>query len=151
MSVLLGLVGRPARERDEFVTGFAFLYALSFLGYLFVPARGPVVQLAGDLVPLAQGGFFHAAVLRSIEGFGGPHGAFPSLHVGASFLAAGFDLRRGDRLRGWIYVPLVLLIAVATIVLRYHYAVDLVAAVLLASGALWAAPRLLARRAGAGR
>jgi membrane-associated phospholipid phosphatase len=151
LSILLGLVGRPAAQREEFVTAFALLYAASFLGYLFLPARGPVVYMANDFAAPLAGGRVHALVVQSIEGFGGPHGAFPSLHVGASFLAAAFDLRRGDRLRGWIYVPLVVLIAVATLVLRYHYAVDLVAAVLLASGALWAAPRLLARRAEAGR
>lgn len=132
MSVLLGLVGRPARERDEFVTGFAFLYALSFLGYLFVPARGPVVYLAGDLAPLAPGGLFHGMVLRSIEGFGGPHGAFPSLHLGASCYAAFFDLTHRNRLRGLVYLPLVAGIAAATLVLRYHYLVDLLAGVALA-------------------
>ena len=42
LSIILSLVGRPPAERDEFVTGFAVLYALSFLGYLFLPARGPV-------------------------------------------------------------------------------------------------------------
>lgn len=156
MTVLLGLVGRPARERDEFVTGFALLYAVSFLGYLFVPARGPVVYLAGDLVPLAPGGFFHQAVLRSIEGFGGPHGAFPSLHLGASCYAAMFDLSHRNRLRGLIYVPLVLGIAAATLVLRYHYLVDLVAGVALAwgalrvSAALWGAKERRARLGGAG-
>ena len=50
-----------------------------------------------------------------------------SLHVGAPVLALTFDLRYGDRLRGLVYVPLVLLIALATLVLRYHYVVDLVA------------------------
>jgi membrane-associated phospholipid phosphatase len=151
LSILLGLVGRPAAQRDEFVTAFALLYAASFMGYLFLPARGPIVYMADAFNAPLAGGPVHATIVRTIDGLGGPHGAFPSLHVGASFLAAAFDLRRGDRLRGWIYAPLVILIAAATIVLRYHYVVDLVAAVLLASGALYAAPRLLARRAGASR
>jgi membrane-associated phospholipid phosphatase len=145
MSILLGLAGRPADERDEFVTAFAVLYALSFLGYLFLPARGPIVQMAGEFPAQLQGGFFHRTVVASIDSLGGPHGAFPSLHVGASFLAAWFDLRHRNLLRGLIYVPLVALIAVATIVLRYHWVVDLVAGVGLALLAHRLAPRLLAR------
>ena len=145
MSIMLGLIGRPAQERDEFVTAFAVLYALSFLGYLFLPAKGPVVELAGAFPAPLRGGFFHGIVLNAVEQMGGPHGAFPSLHVGASFLVVWFDLRHGSVLRGLIYVPLVAMIAAATIVLRYHWVVDLIAGVALALAASWAAPRLLAR------
>jgi membrane-associated phospholipid phosphatase len=152
MSILLGLAGRAAAERDEFVTAFAVLYALSFLGYLFVPARGPIIELADQFPAQLRGGLFHGIVVRSIDSLGGPHGAFPSLHVGASFLAAWFDLRHRHLLRGLIYIPLVALIAAATIVLRYHWVVDLVAGVLLALLSHALAPRLLARwrRAGGG-
>lgn len=145
MSILLGLAGRPPGERDEFVTAFAVLYALSFLGYLFLPARGPIVQMAAEFPAALNGGFFHRTVVQSVDSLGGPHGAFPSLHMGASFLAAWFDLRHRNLLRGLIYVPLVALIAAATIVLRYHWVVDLVAGVALALLAHRVAPRLLAR------
>jgi membrane-associated phospholipid phosphatase len=92
-----------------------------------------------------RGGFFHRTVVEAIDGLGGPHGAFPSLHVGASFLAAWFDLRHHNALRGLIYVLPVALIAAATIVLRYHWVVDLFAGILLALLAHRLAPRLLAR------
>ncbi|HEX8695030.1 MAG TPA: phosphatase PAP2 family protein [Longimicrobium sp.] len=147
VSIFLGLVGRPAGEREEFITGFAILYALSFLGYLFLPARGPIVQLADQFATPLSGGFFHGVVTRSVEALGGPHGAFPSLHLGASFFAMYFDFRHRNTLRGLIYVPLVVLIAAATLVLRYHYVVDLVAGVFLALVAGRAARALLARRA----
>jgi hypothetical protein len=132
LSIFLGLIGRPERERDDFVIGFATLYALSFLGYLFLPARGPIVELASQFATPVEGGAFHRLVLRSVEAAGGPHGAFPSLHVGASFYAALFDLRHGNTLRALIYAPLLVLIVLATLVLRYHYLVDLVAGVALA-------------------
>ena len=144
LSIFLGLIGRPERERDEFVIGFATLYALSFLGYLFLPARGPIVELAGQFPNPVRGGAFHALVLRSVEAAGGPHGAFPSLHVGASFYAALFDLRQGNTLRALIYAPLLVLIVFATLVLRYHYVVDLLAGVTLALLAVWAASRRVA-------
>ena len=145
LTILLGLLGRPAAERDELVTGFALLYSLSFLGYLFLPARGPIVFLAGEFAEPLRGGPIHALVVRSIDQVGGPHGAFPSLHLGASLFAAYFDARHGNLLRALIYVPLVALIAVATVALRYHYVVDLLAGAALAILASHAAPRLLAR------
>lgn len=147
LSIILSLLGRPPEARKVFVLAFALLYGTSFMGYLFVPARGPVVEMASAFrVPL-EGGYFHGIILRSIEAFGGPHGAFPSLHVGASFLAMTFDLRHGDRLRGLVYVPLVALIAVATLALRYHYLVDILAGVTIA----WIALRLSLRWHRAGK
>jgi len=146
VSILLSLVGRPPAERDEFVTGFAVLYALSFLGYLFLPARGPIVQLAGAFTVPIEGGAFHRIVVRSVEQVGGPHGAFPSLHVGASLFATLFDLRHRNPLRALIYFPLVALIALATLVLRYHYAVDLLAALVLALLAVHVARAAISRR-----
>ena len=152
VSILLSLVGRPPAERDEFVTGFAVLYALSFLGYLFLPARGPIVQMADAFTLPIHGGAFHRIVVRSVEQVGGPHGAFPSLHVGASLFATLFDLRHRNPLRALIYLPLVALIALATLVLRYHYAVDLVAALILAFAASGIARRAMeSRRAAAAR
>jgi hypothetical protein len=145
ISILLGLVARPPAERDEFVTAFAVLYALSFLGYLFLPARGPIVALAAQLPHALQGGTFHGLVVRTIDGMGGPHGAFPSLHVGATFLVVWFDLTHRNVLRGLIYIPLLILIITATIVLRYHWVVDLIAGALLALLAHRLAPALLAR------
>jgi hypothetical protein len=146
VSILLSLIGRPAAERDEFVTGFAVLYALSFLGYLFLPARGPVVQMAGAFTLPIHGGAFHRIVVRSVQQVGGPHGAFPSLHVGGSLFATLFDLRHRNPLRALIYLPVVAMIALATLVLRYHYAVDLVAALLLALVASGIAARAMERR-----
>ncbi len=131
MSIFLGLIGRPAAEREAFVTGFALLYAASFLGYLFVPARGPVVFQAAEFQAPLAGGYFYDLVTSSIDRMGGPHGAFPSLHVGASAFACAFDLRH-NRLRGLIYLPIVAAIAVSTIALRYHYVVDLLAGLLFA-------------------
>ena len=145
ISIFLGLVARPPAERAEFVTAFAVLYALSFLGYLFLPAHGPVVQLAGQFPAELHGGRVHALIIRSIDAMGGPHGAFPSLHLGATFLVIGFDLEQRNLLRGLIYIPLLVLIASATIVLRYHWVVDLIAGALLALLALRLAPALLLR------
>ena len=141
LTIFLGFVARPRESRRVFLLAFALLYGVSFMGYLFVPARGPVVLMEAAFTAPLEGGLFHGIILRSIEGFGGPHGALPSLHVGAAVLGTTFDFRHGDRLRGLIYVPLVLLIALATLALRYHYLVDLVIGSALAVAALLVAER----------
>jgi membrane-associated phospholipid phosphatase len=140
LSILLGCVGRPPEERDVFMGSMAIAYALGFLGYLFAPAHGPVVYLAQQFDAPLEGGFFHRLVVDSIQSVGGPHGAFPSLHIGSATVACLFDLRY-NRLRGLTYLPIVTLIAVATVVVRYHYVVDLAAGVVVAAFASWAGRR----------
>ena len=135
LSLLLGCLGRPRRERDIFLTAYALLYAWSFLGYLALPARGPIVFLADAFAAPIEGGFVHSLVVGTIDAGGGPHGAFPSLHVGASMLFCLFDLRY-NVLRGLLSVPFVGMIMLATVVLRYHYVIDLVAGFALALGAI---------------
>ena len=135
LSISIGCLGRPDHERDHFVTGFALLYAVSFLGYLFTPAKGPVVHLAAQYQAPLAGGRFLELVVDSIDRLGGPHGAMPSLHIGMSVYACCFDLRY-HRLRGWTYLPMVALIYVATVVLRYHYVIDLAAGTIIAIGAV---------------
>jgi len=144
LSILTGFVGRPDHERQRFVAGFAILYSLSFLGYLYAPAKGPIVQNAAEFTTTLSGGIWHGIVLRSIEAAGGPHGAFPSLHVGAAAYACIFDLRY-NRLRGATYIPLVVLIAVATVLLRYHYVIDWIVGLIFAGFAAWLSHKWTAR------
>lgn len=128
--------------RDLFFTALATLYCIGFLGYLFIPAQGPIVALAEQIGANINGGFFHALVTGSVNKAGGPHGAFPSIHVAASVLIFLFDFKHGSRERAWIYLPLIILIAIATVALRYHYVVDLMAGILLALFSLLFANRL---------
>jgi hypothetical protein len=131
LSILVASVARPRRERRAVLAGLALLYAASYVGYLLLPAHGPLVAEAAALPPLA-GGAVHRAIVVATAATGGVHGAFPSLHVGATVYLALFDWRRGRRLRALAYAPLVLLLVPATLVLRYHYGVDLLAGAALA-------------------
>lgn len=126
LTIALNCLGRPPLERDWFLTGWVFLYSISYLGYIFVPGHGPLVYHADDYRVALEGGMFYDFVVRGIEASGGLQGVFPSLHVGGSLYLCLFELRH-NRLRGLIYLPLVLAIYAATLVLRYHYVVDLLA------------------------
>lgn len=132
LSLILGCLGRPPGERDQFLTGWVLTYAISYLGYIFVPAHGPGAFRAADYHVALSGGVFYDIVVRGTQLSGGLQGAFPSLHVGGSVYLCLFDLKT-NRLRGLTYLPIVLLIYGATLMLRYHYVVDLVAGTVLAA------------------
>jgi membrane-associated phospholipid phosphatase len=135
LTIVLNCLGRPPLEREQFLTGWVFTYCISYLGYMFLPARGPAFFHEADYQVALSGGYFYRLVVRGIEASGGLQGAFPSLHVGGSLYLCLFELRT-HRLRGLIYLPLVLLIYVATVVLRYHYVVDLLAGTVIAGACL---------------
>ena len=135
LSMALGCLGRPAGERDEFLTGWVLTYAISYLGYLFIPAHGPVVGHAAEYTVTLEGGVFYRLVVRGMVASGGFQGIFPSLHVGGSLYLCLFDFRT-NRLRGLTYLPMVILIYGATIMLRYHYVVDLIAGTVIAAGCI---------------
>jgi hypothetical protein len=153
VTIALNCLGQPPLVRDQFLTGWVMLYFVSYLGYMFLPARGPGFYHEQDYSVAVAGGFFYQMVVDGIEATGGLQGAFPSLHVGGSLYLCLFELRV-NRLRGLIYLPMVLLIYAATLVLRYHYAVDLIAGTALAVICLPLGRavfrRWMARREGAG-
>ena len=129
VSIFLGCVGRPEAERDEFLAGFAVTYALAYLGYLFLPTTGPIESVPGVAPP--AGGPIHRMILETVASTGGNHGAFPSLHVGASAYLCLFDWRH-SLLRGMTYAPVVALIGFSTVFLQYHYVVDLLTGLAIA-------------------
>jgi PAP2 superfamily len=129
LSIFLGCVGRPASEREEFLIGFSVTYAIAYLGYLFLPSTGPIEFLPSVAPP--PGGPLHRLVLSSVAATGGNHGAFPSLHVGASAYLCLFDWRH-SLLRGMTYAPVVALIGFSTLFLQYHYVIDLLSAIAIA-------------------
>lgn len=141
ISFYIHTITAKANTTQLFLNSVAIMYAFGFLGYLFVPAYGPVVHLADQVNLPIVGGFFHDVVTQSIDRAGGPHGAFPSIHMAGAMLFCLFDFRHGDRSRAWVYMPLVVLIAAATVVLRYHYVVDLVAGAMIATAAIFIAER----------
>ena len=131
ISLVLGSLGRPPLERDQFLTGWVFTYCISYLGYLFLPCQGPGGFYDGSYAVQLQGGYFFALVVTAVANTGGLIGAFPSLHGGSSLYLCLFDLKT-NLLRGLTYVPVVVMIYLATLFLRYHYVIDLIAGTIIA-------------------
>ena len=114
----------------------AFLIALGFLasyvGYLVVPARGPRFLLR-DLqhAPLKGLWLFHwmRGTLDQLES--PQYDCFPSGHTELTILAWWSSRIVSNRLF-WAYFAYTLSIIFATVCLRYHYTVDLLAGAVLA-------------------
>jgi membrane-associated phospholipid phosphatase len=124
---------RRSRKRfREMMTGILVVSFLGLLGYLLVPAIGPMYTLRDQYtVPLSQP---LALVNRQIEFMDFARikrDVFPSLHVGISFLVWLYAFRNSRRLF-WILSPFILSLWVSTVYLRYHYLVDVLAGLALA-------------------
>lgn len=123
-------------RRARFAVGTILAFLLGHLGYLIVPGLGPWHYLAADYdAPLSGGWFFEANWNTYRTGAG--HDIFPSLHTAVSvwlclFLWAERPTHRGARILFWPVAFIVGNIVAATIVLRWHYFVDLVAGAALA-------------------
>ncbi len=138
--------GRRQAFRELMVGEVGALF-LGYLGYLFLPAIGPHAFLAPETfaVPL-QGDFLTPAIRSLNEAHGGafPRDAFPSLHT-ANAVTILLVAWRHDRRALLVYLLPALGLISATVYLRYHWVVDVVAGAALAT--LWQAfvPRLVRR------
>jgi len=129
------------RTLKRLFAGLFTIYGVGFLGYTLLPAIGPYVDMAAQFTVPLEGGVFtrwNAELVRR-----GTNGVdvFPSLHCAVSSYLLFFDrAHKPWRFRVY-FVPCVGL-WVATIYLRYHYAIDV-----LAGFALSAVAYALAKRA----
>ncbi|MEM9696139.1 MAG: phosphatase PAP2 family protein, partial [Myxococcota bacterium] len=147
---------RPDRVTSEFIFGGCFVFFSGPLGYLLVPGVGPGVFQADAFTGPVQGGFFWDCVLAVVGAGGAMKDIFPSLHTALPCFFAAFcwfqwsRSRREDQpRRAWLAGGLVVTffasnIVVSTMLLRWHYAIDVVAGLLLAATALYIAPRAVA-------
>lgn len=125
---------------------YAFLIALGFLasyvGYVLVPARGPRFLLKHlETIPLQGTWLFHGMqhALDSLESTA--YDCFPSGHTELTILAWWCSRKVSNRLFRvyFAYTPGLIF---ATVYLRYHYTVDVMAGAILALILIVASPWL---------
>jgi len=130
---------RPRENFRNMMCGLITISFFGFLGYLLVPAVGPMYALKDHFtVPLLQP---HGLIGRESEFMDIARikrDVFPSLHVGISFLVWLYAWKNSPPL-SWILAPFVLSLWVSTVYLRYHYLVDCIAGAILAPLCFWLA------------
>ncbi len=115
---------------DRAVLLFAAGFLVSYLGYLLVPTLGPKVVLA--FPHDVQGLWFTQTLRTAIDaGEANPWDCFPSGHTMMTVTSLIVLWRWNRRWFCWLLLPSVLLIA-STMLLRYHWTIDVLVGALLA-------------------
>jgi membrane-associated phospholipid phosphatase len=133
----------------EFGLALSLGFYLGLIGYLLVPAIGPRYAMAREFhVPL-DGIWLTAraaAAWNAIESI--KRDCFPSLHTALTSISLVYLWRDGRFWRGGkvlfaICVPLIVLLWMSTIYLRYHYFVDVLGGFALAGACCAIAPAII--------
>jgi membrane-associated phospholipid phosphatase len=123
------------RRRERFREMMSGLMVVSFfglLGYLLVPAIGPMFTLRDQYtVPLSHSIWMFNRDIDFMDFARIRRDVFPSLHVAISFVVWLYAYRNSKRLF-WILSPLILSLWLSALYLRYHYLIDVVAGLILA-------------------
>jgi membrane-associated phospholipid phosphatase len=138
--------GRSSLARG-LVQGSVMIVCIGHILYTLVPGRGPYIAL--EFQYELSGGLFWDLVNQVVVTQGALLDIFPSLHTALpTFIVLYLTLyRRSWLLRiPWLvlWIPLVLFtinIIIATLYLRWHYAIDVIAGVILAIITTWIVKR----------
>lgn len=135
--VLLPVIGfamrRRTREARAFFLGLTSMYLLGFIGYLLVPASGPYSAFPQLFAYPVDGGAMTTFLTRLVAAGITGMDVFPSLHSGIGVYVLGFFALGGYRRIAALLAPVVAALVVATLYLRYHYGIDVLAGLLLAA------------------
>lgn len=132
-----------ARNRQllgEFCFGMLWLYCVGHFLYLLVPGYGPVVALSEQFHTQLPHGLWYDMVMATVSSAGAQMDIFPSLHTAAPVFFTLFSYRHRDRLPFRYTWPVLAFfsvnIVVATMYLRWHWIIDVVAGIAHAGCAL---------------
>jgi len=138
-------LARPRLRFREMMSGLMVVCFLGLLGYLLVPAIGPLYSLRDRYtVPLDQSLAIFNRQVEFMDFARIKRDVFPSMHVAISFVVWLYAYRNSRRLF-WVLSPLILSLWVSTVYLRYHYLVDILAGLILAPLSYWLANFLFRR------
>lgn len=125
-------VWRPRARFREMMSGIMVVSFLGLMGYLLVPAIGPVYALRNQYtVPLHQAVWAFNQEVNFMDFARIRRDVFPSMHVAISFVVWLYAYRNSKKLF-WILSPLILSLWLSTLYLRYHYLIDVVVGLILA-------------------
>jgi len=118
---------------------FFFLHSfyIFYLIFMLFPTEGPRYTLAspGNDVPPA---YFITHLVQKLQAYGDrPTGAFPSSHIGMTWLIMYFFFRDNRKFfYGWL--PLSVILTFSTVYIKAHYALDVMGGLMMVPVLLWA-------------
>jgi hypothetical protein len=126
--VLIHALCRPASETLQLGAYLFNAYAIGLTGYLLVPAVGPEAAFPEMFTVPLRGGLLRALNAAVVARGSSLYDVFPSLHVLVTCVLLNHDRRYAVRRFRLMLLPAMGMV-VATVYLRYHYVVDLLAGV----------------------
>lgn len=140
-------MSRRTAVLGEFAFGMLMVVCVGHTGYILVPGYGPYRAMASEFQNAFPSGLWLDMVMRTVQSGGAQMDIFPSLHTAAPTFIALFSFRNRDKIPFRYTWPVVGLFAVniigATMFLRWHYIIDVVAGLALATSAAMLAPRVM--------
>jgi hypothetical protein len=128
-----------AQVLGQFAVGILLVFTTAHLLYMVVPGWGPYWYLGGTFHNELHGGTFWALVREAVDAGGAQKDIFPSLHTAGPTFLAIFSFRHRKLLPYKYTWPVIGFFAtqiiIATLFLRWHYLVDVLAGLVLASSA----------------
>jgi hypothetical protein len=149
-------LGKNLDVLARFALGTSIVFCVGHMSYILVPGYGPYAYLAAEFHHPLTGGTFWGLVQEAVSSVGAQKDIFPSLHTAVPTFFALFQFRYRRQQWPFRYTwPLAAFCALqiigATMFLRWHYLVDILAGLMLAIAADVLAARLVpwdqARRA----
>jgi hypothetical protein len=130
---------RDEEVLESFGIGILLVFLSAHLMYMVVPGWGPYWYLSGSFRHELHGGTFWRLVQGTVEAGGAQKDIFPSLHTAAPTFFAWFSFRHRNRppfKYTWAVIAfLATQIILATMFLRWHYLIDVIAGLALAGTA----------------
>ena len=118
-------------------------FYLGYIGYMLVPTVGPRYYMAELFTVDVKGTTMFSdtmyKMLNELEST--RRDCFPSLHTAITVIVTTYAYKY-RRWLFWFFLPVTIGIILATIYLRYHYVIDVIAGLLLASFCVWAGPHV---------
>ncbi len=129
------------RVLGEFTLGMLIVFCLGHIGYMLVPGFGPVRALAPFSLAEFPSGLWVDTVMETVKSAGAQKDIFPSLHTAAPTFLTLFSFRHRNHLPFRCSWPIIAFftinIIVATLFLRWHWLVDVVAGLSLGVLGWW--------------
>jgi len=130
-------LAREPRRLGEFTFGLVFVFSVGHTLYMLVPGFGPYRAMADSFRHALPEGLWLDVVMQTVAESGAQKDIFPSLHTAAPTFIALFAFRHRERAPYRYSWPVLAFFAfniiVATMFLRWHWIIDVVAGLTLAT------------------
>jgi membrane-associated phospholipid phosphatase len=138
------LIARGRLEAfEEVLFGILLCFYLSYLGYLLFPAVGPRFTLSQLQSGSLQVSPFTAQIQQTLDALEkNKTDAFPSGHSAVSLICLYYAWKEREKKLFLVLIPVVAGLLVATVYLRYHYVIDVIAGIALTGLTIALAPRV---------